>query len=71
VGFTLSLPQQGDVRWENHFRRLHNRQKLVIGYYGVERVPVKLNSSPNYPQNNDKKSGGLALLWISDQELPH
>jgi hypothetical protein len=28
VGFTLSLPQQGDVRWENHFRRLRNRQKL-------------------------------------------
>ncbi len=25
---SIPLFYQGDVRWENHFRRLHNRQKL-------------------------------------------
>ena len=28
VGLLISRFNPGDVRWENHFRRLHNRQKL-------------------------------------------
>jgi len=34
----LALFYQGDVQWENQFRRNHNRQNPVIGSYFLEHL---------------------------------
>ena len=46
-------------------------KNFVIGYYGLQRVSVKLNSSVNYAQNKNLKTGNLLLLWISTREPLH
>ena len=33
AGEHFALFYQGDVRWENQFRRNRNRQNFVVGYY--------------------------------------
>jgi hypothetical protein len=46
-------------------------KNFVIGYYGVKRVPVKLNSRANYAQHKLMKTRNFLSLWISTEKLPH
>jgi hypothetical protein len=65
VGFTLFPAAAGMFDGRIIFDGFTTAKNFVIGYYGVGRAPVKLNSSVNYPQDKPQNSPYLARLWIS------
>jgi hypothetical protein len=65
---SISLFYQGDVRWENHFRRHRNRQKLSDWILNSHAYSSQVK---NPAKNKGAKRWQLRNLWSTSISTAH